>query len=473
MAAGGKGNVAGTSGSVLIRHLHRAALCPDGAGLRDGQLLERFLFHRDEAAFEALVRRHGAMVLAVCRRVIGNLHDAEDAFQASFLVLARKAASVSPRDAVGNWLHGVAYRTARRARALNARRWAHEKQVKDMPHPTTEPADPLQGFEPLLDQELSRLPDKYRLPLILCELEGRLRKDVARQLKVPEGTLSSRLATARKMLARRLARHGLATSGTVLATVLSRNGASASVSSRLVMSTARAAYLFVTGRPTATAVVSTKVTALAEGVLKAILLTKLKIGGVLLLALAAVVVGAYGATAPLFQAEPGRLKEPPRAIAEGRRAEVEQGRIQGRFTAADTGKPVAGARVRVLIQGVPGDAAVAEAVSDADGRYQVKLPLDHCNLWGVYAPAGCGKQPRTALELTTPDLLPSSLFVRDTPFRRRRRATHYHHRSGTRTGSGDTPSRLWAASPWPRRDCQPRARRVDPPAVPASPRWLA
>jgi RNA polymerase sigma factor (sigma-70 family) len=380
--------VAHASGSVLIRHLRRAALCPNGAALTDGQLLELFLLHRDEAAFEALVRRHGPMVLAVCRRVIGNLHDAEDAFQASFLVLARKAASVSPRDAVGNWLYGVAYRTAIRARAVCARRWAREKQVKNMPHLKTEPADPLQGFEPLLDRELNRLPDKYRLPLILCELEGRLRKDVARQLKVPEGTLSSRLATARKMLARRLARHGLATSGAVLATMFSQNGASASIPSRLVMSTARAAYLFVTGQQTAAVVVSTKVTALAEGVLKAMLLTRLKIGGVLFLAFAVVVVGAYAGNAPLPQAEQRPLKEPSLTKAEGRPTEVDQGRIQGRFTAADTGKPVAGAKVQVLIQGVPGHAALADAVSDGDGHYQVKVPLGHCNLWGVYAPAG-------------------------------------------------------------------------------------
>jgi RNA polymerase sigma factor (sigma-70 family) len=380
---------------VLIGHLHRAVLLPDRAGLTDSQLLEYFVSSRDEAAFEVLVRRHGPMVFALCRRVIGNLHDAEDAFQASFLVLARKAASVSPREAVGNWLYGVAYRTARRARAVSARQRAREKQVKDMPHPSTEPADPLKELETLLDQELSRLPDKYRLPLVLCELEGRSRKEVARQLKLPEGTLSSRLATGRKMLASRLARHGLASSGAMLAALLPQSAASASVPSSLVTSTAKAAGLFAAGQAAAT-VVSTEVAALAEEVLKTMLLIKLKIGAGLLLSFAALVIGAYGLTSPSIQAEPAVVKVPAQVKTEEPPAAVEQGRIQGRFTAADTGKPVAGAKVWVLVQGMPGKAAVVEALSDADGRYAVTVPFGHCNLWGVYAPPGYYTQdPKT------------------------------------------------------------------------------
>src|SRR5262245_19401402 len=177
----------------------------------DGQLLESFLATRDEAAFEALVRRHGPMVLRLCRRMLPNLQDAEDAFQAIFIVLARKAGCVRPREGVGNWLYGVAYRTARRAQAVTARRRSRERDVEAMPQPQAKPdAEP--DLDCIVDQELSQLPEKYRLPLVLCELEGRGRREVAAQLAVPEGTLSSRLAAGKKMLARRLARRNAALS---------------------------------------------------------------------------------------------------------------------------------------------------------------------------------------------------------------------------------------------------------------------
>src|SRR5262245_1970832 len=179
--------------SQVLHHLRRAALMRSHEELSDGQLLEGFVTRRDGAAFETLVRRHGPMVLGVCRRLIGNEQDAEDAFQATFLVLSRKAASVLPREAVGNWLWGVAYRTARRAKALASRRWANEKQVKTMPQPPVEATDTMQDLEPILDEELGRLPDKYRLPLVLCDLEGRSRKEVAKHLKLREGTLSGQL----------------------------------------------------------------------------------------------------------------------------------------------------------------------------------------------------------------------------------------------------------------------------------------
>src|SRR5262249_46317585 len=145
--------------SDVLRQLRRAALLRDGGGMTDGQLLERFVTRRDEAAFEALVRRHGPMVLGVCRRRLRNPHDAEAAFQATFLVLVRKAASISQRELLGNWLYGVAYRTALDARAAAARRRVREKQVSEMPEPqTAEHADVWRDLRRLLDQELNRLP---------------------------------------------------------------------------------------------------------------------------------------------------------------------------------------------------------------------------------------------------------------------------------------------------------------------------
>src|ERR1700731_4596533 len=182
--------------SEVIQHLH--SVLRDGAGLTDEQLLEDYISRHDEAAFATLVRRHGPMVWSVCRRVLRNHQDAEDAFQATFLVLVRKAASIVPREMVANWLYGVAHQTARKARATTAKRQAREKQVNELPEPEarTEP-ELWRDLQPLLDQELSRLPDKYRVAVVLCDLEGKTRKEAARQLGVPEGTLAARVARGR------------------------------------------------------------------------------------------------------------------------------------------------------------------------------------------------------------------------------------------------------------------------------------
>jgi RNA polymerase sigma-70 factor (ECF subfamily) len=194
----------------------RAAAAPREAGVGDGELLERFLAHRDEAAFEELLRRHGPMVLRVCRRILGNGHDAADAFQATFLVLVRRGSSVRPRGMVGNFLHGVARHTALEARRAAARRRAKEARVTPRTEATEDAAVPL---DPVLDQALGRLPERYRAPLLLCDLGGKTRKEAAEQLGWPEGTVSSRLSRGRALLAGRLRRLGLTFSlaGTFLA----------------------------------------------------------------------------------------------------------------------------------------------------------------------------------------------------------------------------------------------------------------
>ncbi len=161
---------------LLLRYLRRAGYIPEDGGPTDGQLLEQFVTRREEAAFEELVRRHGPMVLGVCRRTLHHEQDVEDAFQATFLVLVRKAGSVRPPDLVGHWLYGVAYRTAIRARALDARRRDKEKA---MPRPAGPPTGIWQDVVPLLDRELSGLPEKYRIPVVLCDLEGKSRREVA------------------------------------------------------------------------------------------------------------------------------------------------------------------------------------------------------------------------------------------------------------------------------------------------------
>jgi RNA polymerase sigma factor (sigma-70 family) len=208
-----------------IRRVYRGLLRRDGGGRTDGELLTAFVERADEAAFEALVRRHGPMVLGVGRRVLGDRHAAEDVFQAAFLVLARKAAGVWPRDAVGNWLYGVAVRIARDARRSQARRRAREVPMFDCAQADMGPRETSPDWRPILDDELSRLPDHLRLPILLCDVEGRTRRAAARELRLPDGTFSRRLAAARRALAGRLARRGVTLGFAGLAAALARDAA--------------------------------------------------------------------------------------------------------------------------------------------------------------------------------------------------------------------------------------------------------
>jgi RNA polymerase sigma factor (sigma-70 family) len=296
------------AGSIL-HHLRQMMLRIDGAGLTDGQLLRSYLHHRDEAAFEALVRRHGPMVRSVCCRVLRNPDDADDAFQAVFLVLLRKASSLEMREVLGDWLHGVAYRTALKSRSVAARRRVKERQasrdeaiVDDEPRP---------DWMPLLDREIARLPKKYRLPIVLCDLQGRTRKEAARQLGWPEGTLSGRLSRAREMLARRLTSRGVTLSAGILVAALTGE-ASACLPFALIGSTCKAASLFAVGQ--ATGVVTTHVAALTEGVVKAMLLSKLK--NVVALLTVALVLGVGASAWHVAIAEQGEKSSPQPTPAE-------------------------------------------------------------------------------------------------------------------------------------------------------------
>jgi RNA polymerase sigma factor (sigma-70 family) len=282
----------------------RAAVRDRPAGaVTDDDLLERFVHRRDEAAFEALLRRHGPMVFGVCRRVLGNDHDAEDAFQATFLVLACRAASVRPRRLVGNWLYGVAHRTAREARRRAARRRALE--AKAVPRADV-PAGAGADLRADLDRELARLPDKYRAVIVLCDLEGKTRREASNQLGWAEGTVASRLARARKMLAARLVRHGLAPAAGALAAAAPDAGA-ARPSASLVTSTIRAALLVAAGQ-SAAELVPARIAVLAEGVQRMMLMNRLKIVAAALLVAGFGIagVGVLGQQAP--PADPGAAK---------------------------------------------------------------------------------------------------------------------------------------------------------------------
>jgi RNA polymerase sigma factor (sigma-70 family) len=319
---------------VILPHLCRLIGSASGGDLSDGDLLERFLGRRDPAAFAVLVRRHGPTVLGVCRRVLRNAHDADDAFQATFLVLARKARLIGRREALGSWLYGVAYRVALRARADAARRRKHEGRAANRTEHQPQSDGAWDDVRPILDEEVSRLPDKYRRPVVLCYFEGKTYQEAARLLGWPAGTASVRLARARELLRGRLALRGLALSSGAMAACMAEATAPASEACLLAEAAAHAAMRWLTD-PTA-AGLSSQVIALAKGVVNAMLLRKLKTAaGVLLLA--GLTLGGAGAlyrdggTAPasaadrlgadaFADAEPPRradapLGAPPQALA--------------------------------------------------------------------------------------------------------------------------------------------------------------
>src|SRR5262245_47153199 len=272
---------------TLLRHIRTLAACATD-DLPDRELVRRFAARRNEAAFEALLHCHGPTVLSVCRRVLRNLHDAEDAFQATFLVFARKAASLRAADSVGSWLYGVAYRLALKARTSAARRREHEGRLLKRP-----PTDPLEEVsvreaQAVLDEELARLPGKYRAPLVLCCLEGLARDEAAQQLGWPAGLLKSRLEQARELLRRRLARRGLVLAVPLLAAALAEP-ASAAVPAALAATTVRAALPFAAG---GAAAASARATALAQGALLEMFLTRLRAAAAVLLVLATAAAGA-------------------------------------------------------------------------------------------------------------------------------------------------------------------------------------
>jgi RNA polymerase sigma-70 factor (ECF subfamily) len=227
---------------VVLRHIRDLAAAGNATRLPDRQLLDRFATDHEQAAFEVLVRRHGPLVLGVCRRVLHNPHDAEDAFQATFLALARRAGSAGRRASLGTWLYRVAYHTALRARKQTAVRRKHEDQA-----PPREQRDPLaevSGRELLavLDEELHKLPERLRVPLVLCYLEGKTRDEAARELGWSLGTLKRRLEQARASLRARVAGRGVG-----LAALLAAGLGGAAVSPALAAATAGAARLVAAG----------------------------------------------------------------------------------------------------------------------------------------------------------------------------------------------------------------------------------
>jgi RNA polymerase sigma-70 factor (ECF subfamily) len=303
----------------VLRFIRKITASDSVSGTADAHLLSRFVVEQDQAAFAALVQRHGPMVWGVCRRVLHDAHEAEDAFQATFLVLARKARSLGKPESLGSWLYGVAYRTALHAKAEAARRRAPQGQVPALA--ADDPVEELIGREIrlVLDEEVNRLPSKYRAPFVLCYLEGQTHEEAARSLGCPRKTVTTRLTRARDRLRARLLRRGVTVSAGAFAAALSQNtGSAAGWPMPGVDSTAQAATQFAAGKAAAAGVVSARVAALTKGVLTFMFVTQLRTAALCLLAVA--VVGA-GVAAGAYRAlaggpGPARAEGAPSAAAE-------------------------------------------------------------------------------------------------------------------------------------------------------------
>ncbi|HEV3258521.1 MAG TPA: RNA polymerase sigma factor, partial [Gemmataceae bacterium] len=289
----------------VVRHLRKLAGVPPGDEPSDRELLDRFTGCHDQAAFAALVRRHGPTVLGVCRRVLRQGSDVEDAFQATFLVLLRKARSIRKRPSLASWLYGVAYRTASRARAAAARSapCPSETGSRSADDPCLTAA--WRELCLVLDAELQGLPERYRAPLVLCYLQDRTRDQAARHLGWSLRTFDRRLGQARELLRARLTRRGLTLSAAFLATGLATEAAGAAVPALLVSSTLKTAMVFA-----GSGAVSAKVAALAKGAVEGMAAAKLKVVTALLLA-ASVIMAGVGLAA--HQALPAKEPEAKQA----------------------------------------------------------------------------------------------------------------------------------------------------------------
>jgi RNA polymerase sigma factor (sigma-70 family) len=302
----------------LLHYLRRLSGGTAGGDVEDAQLLRRFLNQRDESAFTTIVQRYGAMVWALCVRRLGETPEAEDAFQATFLVLVRKARSLRGPELLGPWLYGVAYRTALKLRGRRARLAARETTLPEQAA-EERPERVWSDLRPILDEEVNRLPEKYRQPVLLCYLQGLSSEEAARRLGCAKGTIFSQLSRARDLLRRRLSKRGLGVSSGVLAAVLTENAAARSAPPAILCaSTIRTSLSFAAG--TANPALSAPLAALVEGVLRSMFLSKVRFVVIVLLALGLVGSGAgfiahrTGAEQPVPKSAPAPIL--PAAVAD-------------------------------------------------------------------------------------------------------------------------------------------------------------
>jgi RNA polymerase sigma factor (sigma-70 family) len=298
----------------VVRHIRRLTADPKIGEQTDAVLLSAFLSRNDHAAFEVLVRRHGPMVLRVCLRTLGCLHDAEDALQATFLVLARQAASIRKKTSLASWLHGVAHRMAIQARKAASRRHKYESNASPGRPPDPARRAAWQELAAFIDEEIQRLPQALRTPFVSCCLQNRSCAETARLLGIQEGAVRMRLSRARQRLQRQLKRRGVSLTSVLAASVLGANDALAALPGPLVASAVRAAARIAAGEAITGKLISANVAVLTAGALKAMFLAKVKVGAMVVVASVLAIAGALMAG---LHALPAMAQAPPQAAEKG------------------------------------------------------------------------------------------------------------------------------------------------------------
>ncbi len=338
------------SANVALRQLRTLYSLGTLGGLTDAQLLDLFLTRGGpdaEDAFTALVHRHGPMVLGVCRRMLARSHDAEDAFQATFLILVRRAASIGRRERLANWLYGVAVRTAKEARRC-ARQQAREMRIMESSKPETASFEDQAELLSLLDEQLNGMPQHYRAALVACELEGKSRRQAAEELGLPEGTLSSHLARGRTLLRKRLVERGIRLGVGPMA-ALPQSIANITVPERLASATVRTALGYAAAGASS-GTVPAAVAALVEGVFKVMFLTRLTVLAatvtvVMMVALTVAVawaaIPAHPGEAPTAQLAP-RTDTPTKRDTTTNNDAKSDGKLTLRAVSAATNEPIQG-----------------------------------------------------------------------------------------------------------------------------------
>jgi RNA polymerase sigma factor (sigma-70 family) len=364
-----------TQGIGFLRQMRRLVAARATARLSDRQLLEHFLARQDESAFAELVQRHGPGVLSLCRSLLRHEQDAEDVFQAAFLVLARKAASIRKREALGSWLYGVAYRLAGKVRARAARRDRLASAAAREPEAAAADDMTWRELRLVLHEELGRLPEKYRAPLLLCYWEGKTQEEAAAQLGWRKGTLKERVQRARELLRGRLTRRGVTLSAGLVTALLSGREGTAAQALALVNPTTRAATAFAAGHETAAGGGSATAAALAEGVVHAMFMTKLKIVAALLLTLGLLGAGASLAYQDPGGAAPAQASPAKPAQAKPGKAKTDKERLQGTWVAVSGekgGKPAPEDFVKTMKITFAGDKVTFQALEETkEGTFKL------------------------------------------------------------------------------------------------------